>query len=229
MMKGALVELVSAIGGSVPNVVIFQFNPETLRHSFSQAAPATSASGRANGNALAVAGVPGETFSFTLAMDVTDQFADPDPAVRIDSAAHGIYPRLAALELLLYPAGAARLPTGSPPAAAPGRSSRPTPAAQLPAVLFVWGAGRIVPVRLTSLAITEKLFDAALNPTHADAQIELRVLTPDELRAVPGALGGLASAAYTYSQGQRVARAAANLGASARAVIGILGDKHLLP
>ena len=48
-------------------------------------------------------------------------------------------------------------------------------------MLFVWGLQRIVPVRVTDLTITEKLYDTALNPIHADAQIGLRVLTPDEI------------------------------------------------
>ena len=57
-------------------------------------------------------------------------------------------------------------------------------------VLFVWGPGRIVPVRVTALSITEKLYDATLlNPTHVEAQITLRVLTQDELKYVTGPLG----------------------------------------
>jgi len=53
-------------------------------------------------------------------------------------------------------------------------------------------------------------------------------LTPAELKSVTGMLGQIATAAYKYSQGQREARAAANLGDAARAVIGMLGDKNLL-
>ena len=36
---------------------------------------------------------------------------------------------------------------------------------------------------MTGLTITEKLYDATLNPTHAEAQLTLRVLTPAELDA----------------------------------------------
>ena len=53
----------------------------------------------------------------------------------------------------------------------------------MPVVLFVWGAFRIVPVRVTGLTITEKLYDEMLNPVHAEAQLQLRVLTPAELQA----------------------------------------------
>ena len=44
---------------------------------------------------------------------------------------------------------------GPPPATA-------VPASQLPTVLFVWGPGRIAPVRVTTLTITEKLYDGTL-------------------------------------------------------------------
>jgi hypothetical protein len=89
-------------------------------------------------------------------------------------------------------------------------------------VLFVWGAGRIVPVRVTSLAITEQLYDAALNPTHAEAQIELRVLTTEELDSVTGALKTIAQGAYKYTKGKREVLAAANLGLSGASIIALL-------
>jgi hypothetical protein len=93
----------------------------------------------------------------------------------------------------------------------------------VPTVLFVWGPGRILPVRVTSLTITEKLYDATLlNPTHAEAQIGLKVLTPDELQAVTGPLAGIAQAAYTFSQGLRQALAVANLANAAESIIGML-------
>jgi hypothetical protein len=109
-----------------------------------------------------------------------------------------------------------------------GGEKHQTPTARVPVVLFVWGTSRIVPVRVTSLSVTEKLYDDHLNPTHADAQIDLRVLTPTELESVPGILGRIAKAAYDYSQGERSTMAASNLGDSARAIIGMLGDKRLL-
>jgi hypothetical protein len=89
-------------------------------------------------------------------------------------------------------------------------------------VLFVWGPGRILPVKVTGLTITEKLYDPLLNPTHADATVNLKVLTPEELVYVTGPLRGLAKGAYTYSQGLRQALAAANLANSAESIIGML-------
>jgi hypothetical protein len=229
MKKGALVEYMSAFGTSVPNVIMFQFNPETMRHTLSQrVAPVEP--GQAGSGALAVPGVPSETFSFSLSMDVTDELGDPNPVVRYAARRVGIYARLAALEMLLYPIGAADQPTGGDGAAGDGASGTDTAAtpAQLPMVLFVWGKGRILPVRLTSLTITEKLYDEDLNPTHADAQIDLRVLTTTELDTVDGKFGEIAKAAVTYSQKLREELALANLDKSSRDMIGMLAsDVHI--
>jgi hypothetical protein len=172
-------------------------------------------------------GPPSETFSLTLSLDVTDQLLDPHRDVAQDAAKFGLYPRLAALELLLWPTSSKDKLNGKRPRAG-GRVKRSTPSAQLPVVLFVWGPWRIVPVRVTSLTITEKLYDGtSLNPTHAEAQIELRVLTDDELAAVTGATGAVANVAYGYTQGLRISgavRSTANLGSTAGDVIGIVSD-----
>ena len=93
------------------------------------------------------------------------------------------------------------------------------PQSVMPVTLFIWGPGRIVPVRVTELTITEKLYDRALNPTHAEAQLSLRVLTPAELVAASAdedVLANLATIAYTYTLTLRQALAVANL-ANARA------------
>ena len=227
MMKGALVELIPAVNVAIPNVVIFQFNPETLRHTWSQPTPPTAPSGKAASHPLATPGLPGESFSFTLSMDVTDQYADPDPSVQQAASEVGIYRRLSALEILLYPTIPINLTTGGSSSSG-GGVKRTTPAAQVPTVLFVWGTGRIVPVRITGLSITEKLYDDMLNPTHADAQIELRVLTADEVKLISGLPGKIAGSAYVYTQAFRVAQAAlaaTNLGDSARALTGMLQSK----
>jgi hypothetical protein len=48
-------------------------------------------------------------------------------------------------------------------------------------VLFVWGAKRIVPVRVTDFSITEEAFDPALNPLRAKVSLGLRVLSVNDL------------------------------------------------
>jgi hypothetical protein len=94
----------------------------------------------------------------------------------------------------------------------------------VPTVLFVWGPGRILPVRVTSLRITEKLYDSTLLvPTHADADIGLRVLTQKEVNALDkGLVKDIVKTAYSYMSTLRQGLALANLANSADSVIGML-------
>ena len=47
--------------------------------------------------------MPGETFSFTIAMDANDEIADGSAPTAAIAEVSGVYSRLAALEMLLYP------------------------------------------------------------------------------------------------------------------------------
>lgn len=234
-LRGAFVEFMPTFLVPLPNVIVFQYNPESMTHAWTPPQPrSTSPSPRSN--PLAVRGVPGETFSFTLAMDAADMVADGSPVAVGIATVSGIYTRLAALEMLQYPVpaagggllgslsasvsvGAGGVSIGG---SAGGAVKRSVPESQVPTVLFVWGPGRILPVRVTGLTITEKLYDPLLNPTHADAVVNLKVLTPEELAYVTGPLRGIAKGAYAYSQGLRQALAVANLANSAESIIGML-------
>ncbi len=46
-----------------------------------------------------------------------------------------------------------------------------------PFTLFIWGAKRVVPVKLTQFNITEEAHDTNLNPIRAKVQLGMRVLT----------------------------------------------------
>jgi hypothetical protein len=158
--------------------------------------------------------VPGESYSLTLLLDSDDVVADdPDSPTGLDAVRDGLGSRLAALEMLFFPVPAAAAGATGSGAGARGSagSSRATPTAQVPAVLFVWGPARILPVRITALTITETLFDALLHPTRATAELGFRVLTSKELTKVTGPFKNLASAVYDYSRGQREFLALANL------------------
>ncbi len=228
-LKGGLIEFTETFPLPIPNVIIFQYNPETMTHGWTPATTSPSTPGQSS-NPLAITGQPQEQFSFTLAMDSNDTIADGNAVVAGLAEVSGLYTRLAALEMLLFPTappGGGLI--GSVTAAlgiGGGSSSNPTqqvPAAQLPTVLFVWGPGRIVPVRVTALSITEKLYDATLlNPIHVEAQITLKVLTQDELKYVDGPLGTLANMAYSYSQGLREALAIANIANAVTSIVGML-------
>lgn len=236
-IKGALVEFMPTILVPVPNVIVFQFNPETIRHSWTQAQSASAQGMEGEGNPLAVRGMPGESFSFTIVMDSDDEIAEGSPVGAALAKATGLYSRIAALEMLMYPTAAggpgvllgavsASVSIGSAGisigASASASVARNVPVSQVPTVLFIWGPGRVVPVRVTSLSINEKLYDALLNPKSAEAQLELRVLTPEELASVTGPLAGVAKAAYAYSQGLRQTLAVANLANAAESIIGMI-------
>lgn len=236
-MRGALVEFMDTFLLPLPNVIIFQYNPETITHTWTQPEPAPSVTGR-RANPLAVSGDPGESFQFTIAMDANDMISDGGPVEEGLATTTGIYSRLAALEMLQYPvdpSGQSGLLGTVSVSVSVGSSGislnvsartpnkRSVPQSQVPTVLFIWGPGRILPVRVTSLSITEKLYDALLNPTHAEATLGLRVLTPEELRSLKDSnRGKIANAAYTYSQGLRQALAVANLANAADSILGML-------
>jgi hypothetical protein len=228
-LRGALIAFTETFPLPVPNVVMFQFNPETMTHGWQVATTAPAGAGTANQHVsqLAVSGPPVESFSFTLVMDSNDTIADGSPVSAGVAQLSGIYSRLAALEMLMFPLpppgggliGSVSSALGLS-AAAPSRS---VPAGDLPLVLFVWGPGRIVPVRVTNFSVTEKLYDSLLlNPTHAEAQIGLRVLATNELSDLTDIMKPVAQAASTYSQKLREALAIANLSNAADSIVGML-------
>jgi hypothetical protein len=102
--------------------------------------------------------------------------------------------------------------------------SRSVPVSVVPTVLFVWGPGRILPVRVTSLRVTEKLYDPTLLvPTHADAEIGLKVLTQNEIDALDdGLVKDLVQTAYSAMSTLRGVLALANIVNSADALAGML-------
>jgi hypothetical protein len=185
-----------------------------------------------NFSPLATSGVPSERFSFTLILDSDEQLADAalNPITDSQAKLFGIYAQLSALEMLQFPVTtAAAVLVGQVSAAADaaglGQSacqSISVPVSEVPVVLFVWGLQRIVPVRVAGLTVKETLYDVLLNPTHAEVEISLTVLTPDELAAVNGPMSKIASMAYRYNQGLRQARAAENFAQSAASTLGML-------
>jgi hypothetical protein len=239
-LRGAFIQFRSAFLTPVPKVIVFQYNPETISHSWSPY-ESDAASPSPKGNPLKVGGDPQEEFSFTLMLDAADTVADGTPPASALTAASGVLPRLAALELLLFPApqtGAQALLSAAAAAAAgavagaasaagaPGKTAgvpRSVPLATVPAILFAWGPGRILPVRVTKLQITEKLYDnITLVPTHAQVEVGLRTLTREDLTGLDeGLVKGIIKVAYTAARVQRDALALANLVNSADSIIGM--------
>src|SRR5260221_7596984 len=143
----------------------FQYNPETLtrRHT------AQTASGNYDrSEAFRIKEPPQETFSLEVLLDATDELE----AGNSDAQNMGIHPKLAVLELLLYPKS--QLIIANEILANFGVIEIVPP--EVPLTLFSWGPNRIVPVRLTSFSITEEAFDPNLNPIRAKVSLDLTVL-----------------------------------------------------
>jgi hypothetical protein len=91
------------------------------------------------------------------------------------------------------------------------------PRLEVPIVLFFWGPGRIVPVRLTTFTVEEQQYSPLLYPLRAKVTIGLTVLNEQHLLNVAGearrsAIVTLAKACYKFTQAQKEALATANLG-----------------
>jgi hypothetical protein len=213
LLKGALVAYESQFLGPVPNVIVFQYNPEQLSRTLSHRAapPETSNVGGAREDVLRVQGPPVETTNLTVVLDATDQLAEPAQNPQI--VQHGLHPALAALEMLLYPPSSQALLNRT---LAQAGTAQICPA-DVPLVLFVWGSSRVVPVRLTSFSVTEQAFDQALNPIQAEVQLGMRVLTYMELKET-----SLGYNAYLATQTQKEVLARLNLVGSAEQATGAL-------
>jgi hypothetical protein len=171
LLKGAFVGIDPLV--PVPNVVVFQYNPDTMTRRLEPRA--VSAEGD-RGEAYRLTDAPKETITLTVELDATDQLEQANPL----TTAVGIYPTLAALEILLYPKSATVI-ANDVLAAVGTIEIVPLQGAM---TLFVWGPQRILPVRLTSLSITEEAHDPLLNPIRAKVELSLTVLSYQDLSII---------------------------------------------
>jgi hypothetical protein len=178
LVKGGIV-LVDPESGAVQRVITLQYNPQTLSRSLQ-----ISTIGEGDRlQPLRLKGPPVETITLDAELDATDQLEFPDE--HADAVEVGLYPQLAALETLVYPTSAQLLANNS--LADSGALEIAPMEGPLP--LFVWSKNRVLPVRVTSLSITEDAFDVALNPIRAKVSLGLQVLTVDDVRFAHKAAG----------------------------------------
>src|SRR4051812_8038821 len=102
VLRGAFINLGAGLLGGLPNIVIFQFNPERVSRTPRLAQPPGTPVGAGQVDATQQAASPTEALSFTLRLDASDQLAEGNPI----AAASGILPALSALELLMVPKSA---------------------------------------------------------------------------------------------------------------------------
>jgi hypothetical protein len=172
LQKGAIVAI--DLQTSKQTAIVFQYNPEKLTRTIKPGQMEPSGAERQRAMALRYKGAPEETIDLDIAIDATDQLE----AGNATAGSLGIYPQLAALEMLLYP------PTPEitdNDALAQKGYTEVASGYEAPFTLFVWGKQRVLPVILTGFTITEELFDGDLNPVQATVKLGLRALSYSDL------------------------------------------------
>ncbi len=208
LQKGALVGLDPA--NPLASVIAFQYNPETVTRTLTPQTSGNEGGQTSPGEAMRLAGPPQEEIQLEVVIDATDQLEKAHPT----AVAMGVYPQLSALEMLLYPKSTTVIANEALLAAGIIEVVPP----EAPLTVLVWGAKRVVPVRLTSFSITEEMFDPNLNPIHAKVSLGLRVLNYKDLGLLsPG--GGL----FMAHQMTKEAMATLNTVANAPAIPGVFG------
>lgn len=164
LIKGALIGLDPM--NPLASLIIFQYNPETLTRRLE----ARSSGGDGDQTEVyRLMGPPKETITLSVEIDAADQLEEGNPQTLLT----GISPTLSALEMLLYPKSIAVIKNAILEKA---RNIEIIPP-EAPMTVFVWGTQRVLPVRLSSLSITEEAFDPMLNPIRAKAELSLQVLS----------------------------------------------------
>jgi hypothetical protein len=219
LLKGALIEYGTDLIGPIPNVVIFQFNPETLTRTLKIPPRPADAASRENTQA---GERPLESISFKANFSAADELKDNKVLARM----FGVGPRLSALEKMVHPSskiagliGAAIDAIGSAISGSAG-GSNPTqaiPREKYPKIIFIWGVTRVLPVVIDSMSISELEYDSLLNPIRAEVDIGLTVNAIDNCSD-----DMLAKGALEYSNLAKEAQAIANLANTAEQVVELI-------
>lgn len=243
LLKGALIEFSERFVGPVPNVILFQYNPESITRSLEVWSQSGNGSSSASNDTSHTAQPfdPPETFSLALELDATDALEKPEshPVAFIS----GVADRIAAMEMLLYPqvdsllggllgsisgslSVGASVGGGSGIGGGLGGSlgqGQTVPRGTVPVVLFVWGPGRIVPVRLTAFSVEEQAYSPSLYPIRAKVTIGLKILSPKDFPQCHRKFSeDLAIAAFNFTRKQKEVLAAANMANTVESILGIL-------
>jgi hypothetical protein len=174
MLRGGLVRL-DPLARSIVDVVVFQYNPDTLTRTLAPRAMSGEPGDRQE--VLRLTGPPHETIKFDAEIDATDQLADPTDAANAPVATEGLLPAIATLERLITPTAQELLATDS----LYGQGMLEVAPMEAPLTVLVWGSKRVVPVLISSLSLTEEAFDPKLQPIRVKASLECKVLTTSDL------------------------------------------------
>ena len=213
LLRGALIEYSGGPIGPIPNVVIFQFNPESLARTLQIPQRPTGATQRETTQA---GEKTFEKITFKAHFSAADMLGEGSALAQL----FGIGPQLAALEKMVSPSskiagaiGAAIDAIGDAVGLGGGDDApaQPIPRETYPRILFIWGATRVLPVTIDSMSISELEYDAILNPLRAEVDITLSVIAVDECSD-----DILAKGALEYSTIAKEAQAIANLANTAK-------------
>ncbi len=169
LLKGAIIAIDTLT--HLPATIAFQYNPETVKRSLQPQIDG----GDQGQQSLAVryTGAPVETIDVEVVIDAADQLERGDS----NAMTVGIYPHLAQLELLAYPASQQVILNDS----LLDLGTLEVAPMLAPLTLFVWGPNRVLPVRLNTISVTEELFDPQLNPLRATVSLGMRALSYSDL------------------------------------------------
>jgi hypothetical protein len=215
LLRGALIEYGSDFMGPIPNLVIFQFNPETLTRNMVIPPRPTSAMARETTQA---GELTTEKITLTAKFSAADELGEDKFLAR----QFGIGTRLAALEKMVYPANTlaatigAKLGIGVAPPSV-GNPRQVIPRENYPRILFIWGRYRVLPVILESMSITEQQYDPLLNPVQAEVGLTLAVNAVDTCVDDKVAAGAL-----KFSNMAKDTQAMANLANTAQNVVELI-------
>lgn len=170
ILKGGIV-LLDPDSGLALQTIVLQYNPDTLTRTLQVQGIGPEPGDRLE--ALRLKAPPLEAFKLEAEIDATDQMEAGDQT----TGQLGIYPELAALEMLAYPSSA-QLRGNQSQSQSGTLEIAPMEA---PMAVFVWSRQRVLPIRLTDFSITEEAFDANLNPIRAKVSLGMRVLTVNDL------------------------------------------------
>ncbi len=221
LLKGAIIQFSAPLFVPVPNIIIFQYNPESLSRSleiWKPPADEKAATDPKEQNQEAQPQDPEESFNVVLELDATDEMENP--ILHPQTIISGVADRIAALEILTYPpdtsSGGLLGGTLSVAASAVGGLTRGASATvtvaerkTVPLILFFFGPGRIVPVRITTLTVDEQAFNPLLYPIRAKVTVGMKILNPAGLKHDKTAVYKLAKACYDFTLGQKKALALA--------------------
>jgi hypothetical protein len=217
-LRGALIEYGSGLIGPIPNVVIFQFNPESLTRTLNIP---SRPSGESPRETTQSGSATYESISFKAHFSATELLKEE----KILARTFGIGPQLSALEKMVHPSsmiagaiGAALDAIGDALGGAEETAAtQPIPREKYPKIIFIWGLTRVLPVTIGSMRIAELEYDSLLNPLRAEVDLELTVNALDACSD-----DDLAKGALMYSNLAKEAQAIANLANTAEQIVDLI-------